>query len=105
MAGFFVIDTKTGTVPNCEEIALNEEWAKHLCYCDIDGFAIMEDGALILTDECGSFAYCPTDRFSVVLDVGAGIYDKEETYPDCTVQVLTNTATGETSVGWWNNGK
>ena len=32
------------------------------------------------------------------------IYDKEEIFPDCTVQVLTNTATGETSVGWWKNG-
>ena len=36
--------------------------------------------------------------------VETNIYDKEETYPNCTVQVLTNTATGETSVGWWENG-
>lgn len=36
--------------------------------------------------------------------VEVNIYDKEETYPNCTVQVLTNTATGETSVGWWMNG-
>lgn len=36
--------------------------------------------------------------------VATNIYDKEETYPNCTVQVLTNTATGETSVGWWENG-
>lgn len=35
--------------------------------------------------------------------VETNIYDKEEIYPDCTVQVLTNTATGETSVGWWKN--
>lgn len=33
------------------------------------------------------------------------IYDKEEIYPNCTVQVLTNTLTGETSVGWWINGE
>lgn len=32
-----------------------------------------------------------------------GIYDKEETIENCTVQVLTNTITGETSVGWWRN--
>ena len=31
------------------------------------------------------------------------VYDKEETYTNCTVQVLTNTFTGETSIGWWNN--
>lgn len=31
------------------------------------------------------------------------LFDKEETYPNCTVQVLTNTVTGKTSVGWWEN--
>lgn len=36
--------------------------------------------------------------------ISVNIYDKEETYPNCTVQVLTNTATGEVSVGWWKNG-
>lgn len=37
--------------------------------------------------------------------VETNLYDREELYPDCTVQVLTNTVTGETSVGWWENGK
>lgn len=31
------------------------------------------------------------------------LFDREDLYPDCTVQVLTNTLTGETSVGWWPN--
>ena len=31
------------------------------------------------------------------------IYDEEETYPDCTVQVLKNSVTGKVSVGWWKN--
>ena len=30
-------------------------------------------------------------------------FDKEETFENCTVQILTNTKTGETSVGWWKN--
>ena len=30
--------------------------------------------------------------------VETNFYDKEEIYPDCTVQVLTNTATGDVSV-------
>ena len=30
-------------------------------------------------------------------------YDQEEVYPDCTVQVLTNSHTGDISVGWWKN--
>ena len=29
------------------------------------------------------------------------IYDREEIHHGCVVQVLTNTITGETSVGWW----
>lgn len=36
--------------------------------------------------------------------IETNIYDQAETYPNCTVQVLTNTATGEVSVGWWENG-
>lgn len=30
-------------------------------------------------------------------------YDTEEIYPDCTVQVLSNSKTGDMSVGWWRN--
>ena len=29
------------------------------------------------------------------------LYDKEEIFHNCTVQVLTNTVTGDVSVGWW----
>ena len=35
--------------------------------------------------------------------VSMNVFDQEDIYPDCTVQVLTNTVTGETSVGWWRN--
>lgn len=44
-------------------------------------------------------------RTPEIVKVETNFYDKEETFPDCTVQVLTNTVTGETSVGWWQNGK
>ena len=30
-------------------------------------------------------------------------YDQEETYDNCTVQILTNTVTGKVSIGWWLN--
>lgn len=66
MMRFKVIDKKTGKEADVEEIALHEDWAKGLVYCDIEGFAITEDGELILADECGKFAYCPDDRFEVV---------------------------------------
>lgn len=65
---FSVIDKNTGEYPDLWEIALKEEWAKDLCYCDMEGFAIEEDGTLILLDECGRHEYCPGGRFEVVPD-------------------------------------
>ena len=62
---FTVIDIKTGKEANPQEIALHENWAKNLIYCDMEGFAIMEDGSLILMDECGKYEYCPHGRFEV----------------------------------------
>ena len=63
---FIVIDKKTGKEADEYEIALHEDWAKHLMYCDMEGFAIEQDGTLILLDECGQFVYCSSDRFEVV---------------------------------------
>ena len=37
------------------------------------------------------------------VQVETNMFDKEEIYQNCTVQVLTNTVTGEVSVGWWKN--
>lgn len=36
---------------------------------------------------------------------GINVYDQVEIYEDCTVQILTNTITGEQSIGWWRNDK
>lgn len=60
---FRVIDTQTGQEADAEQIALTEDWAQRLVYCDIDGFAITEDGYLVLFDDCGNLAYCPPGRF------------------------------------------
>lgn len=65
---FTVIDTKTGKEADEYEIALHEDWAKDLCYCDMDGWAIMDDGTLLLVDECGRFEYADRERFKVVWD-------------------------------------
>lgn len=35
--------------------------------------------------------------------IKTNMYDKEEIFENCTVQVLTNTLTGEVSIGWWKN--
>lgn len=63
---FRVIDTKTGEEPNLEQIALTEQWAKDLTYCDMEGFALLEDDTLLLLDQCGNYVYCPLNRFQVL---------------------------------------
>ena len=63
---FTVIDKNTGKEADAYMIARRCKWARHLVYCDIEGFAIEEDGTLILLDECGNVAYCPDGRFDVV---------------------------------------
>jgi len=70
MKPFTVVDVKTGHYPDVGKIARKEEWAKDLMYCSIDGFAITEDGYLVLMDACGNIAYCPQDRFLVVEEQG-----------------------------------
>ena len=68
LSTFHVIDRKTGKEADCYDIALHEEWAKGLCYCDMEGFAIGGDGTLWLMDECGKMAYADGERFEVVWD-------------------------------------
>lgn len=65
---FIVIDNTTGQEADTYDIALHENWAKHLVYCDIDGWAITDDGDLILIDDCGRFAYADRERFKVIWD-------------------------------------
>jgi hypothetical protein len=60
-----VVDAETGAEPDLEAIALHELWAKGLIYCDMEGWAIEEDGALLLLDECGQHRYPPEGRFRV----------------------------------------
>lgn len=62
---FEVIDKVTGKPANPEQVALREEWARHLHYSDMEGFSIGESGDLILSDEWGNTAYCPKGRFEI----------------------------------------
>ena len=62
---FKVIDNNTGKEADIGKIALKEDWAKGLMYCDMQGFAILDDGNLVLLDECGKYEYCPSERFSI----------------------------------------
>lgn len=38
----------------------------------------------------------------ITLD-SVSIFDEEEIYTNCTVQILRNSVTGDVSVGWWKN--
>jgi hypothetical protein len=62
---FRVVEAETGAEPDLEAIALQEPWAKGLVYCDMEGFAVEQDGTLVLLDECGSYAYPPEGRFRI----------------------------------------
>ena len=68
---FTVIDKHTGKEADTYMIARRCKWAKHLIYCDIEGFALEEDGTLVLLDECGNVAYCPKERFEIVFQRNA----------------------------------
>ena len=70
MTSFRVVDPKTGEDMVFDEAILEEDWIKNsgLVIYDIDSFALLENGQLILTDECGNFAYVPEGRFKVVSD-------------------------------------
>lgn len=38
-----------------------------------------------------------------ILSIKASIYDEQEIHTNCTVEILRNSVTGETSIGWWEN--
>lgn len=44
---------------------------------------------------------CPNceRKFGKIRRIETNFYDKEEVYENCTVQILTNTKTGDVSVG------
>lgn len=62
---FKVIDKRTGLEADADTIVLVEDWAREVWYTNLEGFAVLEDGRLILMDDCGHSAYCPLNRFEV----------------------------------------
>ena len=47
------------------------EYKRLTTKCEVgimEGFAITQDGMLILIDECGRYTYCPDNRFKVVAE-------------------------------------
>lgn len=64
---FAIIDTKTGEEARWGDY-VNEEWFDGLAEYDMEGFAVTENGDVVLLDECGHFRYCPPGCFAVVWD-------------------------------------
>lgn len=62
---FRIIDKETGREPDIEQIAATEDWADGLMWMDMEGFALLEDGSLLLLDECGNHRFCPSGRFEI----------------------------------------
>lgn len=74
---FSVKYKETGIPVNIDDIA-EEEWAKNLIQCDMEGVFIGEDGQLILADECGNFVYVPREgKYIITVFVGTNIYEME----------------------------
>ena len=36
-----------------------------------------------------------------ILVEGVSVYDRREVHHHCTVEIWSNSVTGETSIGWW----
>lgn len=43
------------------------------------------------------------DEQETAVSVDIPIYNHEEIHHNCTVQIWSNTCTGQQSVGWWKN--
>ena len=62
---FQVLDTKTMKEVNLDDftaLARNN----NLMEFDLEGFAVQEDGTLLLCDECGRFAYVPRENKYII---------------------------------------
>ena len=62
---FQVLDTKTMKEVNLDDftaLARNN----NLMEFDLEGFALQEDGTLLLCDECGRFAYAPREEKYII---------------------------------------
>ena len=64
-------------------------------------FSLIKGGKCSLFKDRSQFIELPCNKINATVE--SNIYDEEEIYYDCTVQVLRNSITGETSVGWFRN--
>lgn len=80
-------------------------------YCDGNGIKIKEEKRIealdttiaILSKLIKDIEQKNVENVMNIENMEINVYDEEEIYPDCTVQVLKNSVTGKISVGWWKN--
>lgn len=73
---------------------------KEVCY----KLKNISDGKKTYEDYFGKEVVCPDlSNFNEVFMVETNFYDKVERHEDCTVEILTNSVTGEQSIGWYRN--
>ena len=73
-----VLDKKTGKDVLDEMEELGIEYKDRLIACDMYGIAMMDDGSLVLMDECSNYVDLPKDRFEI------------EWYPEAVKQGLVD---------------
>lgn len=63
-----------------------------------------DDKHLIATfDFCRRFLNLYARETEPFQELEINVYDEEEIRENCTVQILRNSITGKTSIGWWEN--
>ena len=61
------------------------------------------DGHPCTTNDPNRCSYADQMLQDEEMQVETAIFDEEEIHPNCTVQILRNSVTGEVSIGWWDN--
>ena len=97
---FKIIDKKTGKEPT-DRVITNIAKKQGLIAIRIDQFAIMEDGQIILLDDCGRAAYLDMNRFEVRWD--NGWIPCSERLPEDEQEILFSTKTGRTHSGKYHD--
>lgn len=64
---FRIIDKRTGKEPT-QRVINNIAEKYRLVTCDIDQFAVTEDGQILLLDDCGNIAYFSLDKFEIRIE-------------------------------------
>lgn len=91
-------------------VLIDMEMPKNCYQCDFSTAGNIPKGTAYCTRKRSVFNVnqnsrpkcCPLREFTPPEpQITTNIYDTEEIHHGCTVQVLRNSVTGETSVGWW----